>query len=376
MQFSELLGRFVTLSVDRFIPAGALLSEQGAEGDEPPALLLPKSEVPEGTHEGDSLEVFVYLDSDDRPIATLRTPKIALGEVTFLEVMDLNDVGAFVDWGLVKQLFVPFREQTVGLRTGHRYPFGLYLDSSERLAGTMRIRELLSDTGDFTLDEWIEGEVWRFEEGIGTFVILERAFLGLIPAFEPTQLERGDAVRVRVANILADGKIELSLRGKAHEEVGGDANRVLEVVVKTGTLVGDSSSPDEVRNVFGLSKKAFKRAVGLLLRRRVIALREDGSIQVIGKVSFSSNPAPSAPSKTVTPSQPVVPNKPAATGSKPKPTSQSGRAGYAGGGRPGKPSNGPRRGPSGGPSGGAGGKPGGGARRPSGPKKPGPPRSK
>ncbi|MFO0660993.1 MAG: S1-like domain-containing RNA-binding protein, partial [Polyangiaceae bacterium] len=281
MLFRELLGKFVTLTIDRFIPAGALLTEGKQSGVDPAALLLPKAEVPQGAHEGDSFEVFVYLDSMDRPIATTRTPKIGLGEVGFLEVKDLNDVGAFVDWGLVKQLFVPFREQTVGLRIGHRYPIGVYLDSSDRLAGTMRIREMLADHGDFALEEWVDGEIWRFEEGVGTFVILEHAYFGLIPAYEHVTAQRGDAVKARVVDILADGKIELSLRRKAHEEAASDASRVLEVLSKAGVAKGDNAGPEEIRTLYGISKKAFKRAVGMLLRQRLVRIRDDGNLELV-----------------------------------------------------------------------------------------------
>jgi hypothetical protein len=233
--------------------------------------------VPEGAREGDELEVFVYLDSEDRPIATARAPRLALGEVAFLAVTDVTRFGAFVDWGLPKELLVPHAEQTRDLRKGERHPVGLYVDDSGRLAGTMRVSELLRSQGEFTLDEWVMGEAWRSEPGLGVFVILERRYVGLVPASEPQALSRGEAARFRVASVLPDGKLELSLRGHAHEELEKDAERVLAALSRPGApRVGDRSSPEEIRALFGLSKKAFKRAAGRLMKQRAVAVDGEG----------------------------------------------------------------------------------------------------
>ena len=124
---------------------------------------------------------------------------------------------------------------------------------------------------------WLDGEAWRNDPQIGLFVILERKFVGLVPAFEPHRLARGQAARFRVSNVLPDKKIELSLRGRVSEEIDGDAEKILFTLSSRATLrVGDRSSPDEIRSAFGLSKKAFKRAVGRLLRDRAVHLDEDG----------------------------------------------------------------------------------------------------
>ncbi len=278
MPYDDLLGRFVTLAVRRLGPPGVFLAVDSKDlRPNAPVLLLPRSEVPEGTKEGDELEVFVYLDSDDRPIATLRTPKVTLDEVAFLQVMDVNRIGAFFDWGLLKELLVPHAEQTRDVRVGERHPVGLFLDDSGRLAGTMRVTELLRDKFTYELDEWVLGEAWRNDPDIGLFVILERRTVGLVPADEPHALSRGEAARFRVSNILPDGKIELSLRGHAHEEIGNDAARVLAVIERPGApRVGDRSSPDQIRSLFQLSKKAFKRAVGHLLKQRAVSVDREG----------------------------------------------------------------------------------------------------
>ncbi|MFT3775863.1 MAG: S1-like domain-containing RNA-binding protein [Minicystis sp.] len=269
MSYDDLLGRVVTLPVRRFGPPGAFLGEH--------ELLLPRSEVPADAREGDEIDVFVYLDSEDRPIATTRKPKLTLGRVTFLAVTDVTRIGAFVDWGLPKQLLVPFAEQTHDVRAGERHPIGLYLDDTGRLAGTMRVSEMLRAKGEFTLDEWVVGEAWRKDPEIGVFVIVEKRFVGLVPVGEPTTLGRGEEARFRVASILDDGKIELSLRGHAHEELEKDAQRILARLSRPGApRVGDRSSPEEIRSIFGLSKKAFKRAVGRLLKERAVTIDDQG----------------------------------------------------------------------------------------------------
>lgn len=284
MSYDDLLGRRVTLPVRRFGSPGAFLGVDASEdrdaGDRPAGertLLLPGAEVPEGTREGDELQVFVYLDSEDRPIATTRTPHVTLGRVAFLTVTDVTRFGAFFDWGLPKHLLVPHAEQTRDLLAGDRHPVGLYLDDTGRLAGTMRVSEMLRAIGDFELDEWVPGEAWRKDPDFGVFVIIEKRFVGLLPASEPNDLARGEAARFRVASILDDGKIELSLRGHAHEEVDADAERILARLSRPGApRIGDRSSPEEIRAVFGLSKKAFKRAVGRLLSERAVTIDERG----------------------------------------------------------------------------------------------------
>lgn len=278
MSFVDLLGRFATLTICRFGPPGALLTrDMGDARPGAPTLLLPGAEIPEGAAVGDQLEVFVYLDSEDRPIATLRTPKLSLGEVAFLAVTDVGKFGAFLDWGLAKELLLPHAEQTRDVQQGDRHPVGLYVDETARLAATMRIAELLSNGGGLPLDSWVEGEAWRNEPGLGVFVILERRFLGLLPAHEPNRLQRGEHAKFRIANLLPDGKVELSLRGHAHEELEADARRILEMLRAPGAIkLGDRLEPSAIVASVGLSKKAFKRAAGRLLKRGDVTLDKDG----------------------------------------------------------------------------------------------------
>jgi uncharacterized protein len=284
MPIQDALGRLVSLPILRIGSPGAFLGyEENPGGADAPTILLPEREIPGDARAGDEVEVFVYLDSEDRPIATSRSPKLARGEVTFLAVTDLTRFGAFVDWGLPKELLVPHAEQTRDVCVGERHPIGLYVDKSGRLAGTMRVAEMLEAPAGVEVEEgaWLDGEAWRNEPEIGLFVILERKFVGLVPAFEPHRLSRGQAARFRVSNILPDGKIELSLRGRVSEEIDGDAEQILLALSRRATLrVGDRSSPDEIRAAFGLSKKAFKRAVGRLLRDRAVHLDGDGFLVI------------------------------------------------------------------------------------------------
>lgn len=280
MTAEQLVGQIVTLRIRRFGPPGAFLAVDAAD-DAPGAatILLLGSEIPEGASQGDELTVFVYNDSEGRPLATLRMPALELGQVTYLTASDNNRIGAFFDWGLPKELLVPFAEQTAEIRVGARYPVGLVRDRMGRLVGTMRVSELLGRQGDFTTGEWVEGEAWRNDPAIGLFVIVDREFVGLVPASEPHGLSRGQQAKFRVSHILPDGRIELSLRGHAHEEIEADAQRILAVLRRPGApRFGDASTPAQLRALFGLSRKAFKRALGRLLKEEKVAIDASGFV--------------------------------------------------------------------------------------------------
>jgi hypothetical protein len=165
MSIAELLGHTRRLTIRRIASPGAFLAVDAADtSEQAPTILLPGVELPPGVVAGTELEVFLHLDSEGRPIATLRTPKLQLDEVAFLRVTACTEVGAFVDWGLQKELLVPFAEQTRELHVGEVHPIGLYVDSSGRLAGTMRISEMLErKVTHLRHDDWVDGEAWRKE---------------------------------------------------------------------------------------------------------------------------------------------------------------------------------------------------------------------
>ncbi len=270
------IGRVVSLVVRRLAQPGAYLAL-----DDELEILLPNAEVPAETRAGDELDVFVHLDSEDRPVATLRTPAVTLGQVAFLTVKDLTSFGAFVDWGLTKELLVPLGEQTREVRVGERHPIGLIVDDTGRLAGTMRVSEMLRGKHSFEVGAWVRGEAWRSDPATGVYVIVERAFVGRLAREEPHTLARGASARFRVTHVQPDGKIELSLRGAAHEELEGDAKKILDVLASSpsASKIGDHSSPEAIRDTFGLSKKAFKRAAGRLLKEGRVDIDGDGFLR-------------------------------------------------------------------------------------------------
>jgi predicted RNA-binding protein (virulence factor B family) len=275
----ELLGNRLTLKIRRITDPGAYLVPEDSTPDED-AILLPAREIPDDARQGSDVLAFVYLDSEDRPIATTREPKLTLGEVRFLEVTAITPIGAFVDWGLPKELLIPFAQQSRELFVGERQPIGLYVDNTGRLAGTMFVTDMLSHRPPkVALDEMIEGEAWRNDPEIGLFAILERSYVGLVPASEPHSLKRGEVAKFRVSSILPDGKLVLSLRQQAHKEIEADAGRIVAVLSRAEPpKVGDKSDPETIRALFGVSKKAFKRAVGRLLKEGAVVLDDDGSV--------------------------------------------------------------------------------------------------
>jgi len=272
------LGRRAELTVRKIDADAVWLAPEGSDAPVP----LPANELEEPPALGATVDVFLYLDSDDRPIATTRTPHLMLGEVAILTVADVAPFGAFVNWGLKKDLLIPLREQTRPLRIGDRCAVGLYLDDTGRLAGTMRVAELLGPARDYARDERVDGVAWREEPGLGLFVILEKRALALLPATEPHGLRSGDTARFRITHMHPDRKVEVSLRGLKHEELDGDAERLLELLLAPSPpKLGDDSSPEWIRKMLGISKKAFKRAAGRLLKERRVSIDNEGFLKPV-----------------------------------------------------------------------------------------------
>lgn len=214
--------------------------------------------------------------------ASLTLPMLTWGEVRFLEVTSETDIGAFVDWGLPKELLVPKREQPVRMRVGQRYPIALQLDRQGRLLGTGNVAELLHrEPAPFESGQWVSGEAWRNDPNIGLFVILAGKWVGLLPRAEPHRQDRGQTSEYRISKVLPDGKLELSLRGTGVAELPGDVELVYDMLSQRPNLrVGDDTAPEQLRDVFGISKKAFKRAVGVLLKRGQIEFDAEGFVRV------------------------------------------------------------------------------------------------
>lgn len=272
------LGKMQKLEVKRSTSVGIFLNTKDSERDDKD-VLLPKKEVPESTKVGDEIEVFIYKDSQDRLISTTKIPKVALGQIALLQVVDITKIGAFLDWGLEKDLFLPFKEQSVKLEKGREYLIGLYVDKSNRLCGTMKIRAFLRNDSPYKENDWVKGTIYSINDEFGAFVAVDNKYEGLIPKKELIGVYvEGEVVDVRVAGVKGDGKLDLSLRDKSYMEIGGDAEKVLNKTIKNGgtLLLNDYSSPKEIRKELNMSKSAFKKAVGRLLKEGKIEFVENG----------------------------------------------------------------------------------------------------
>lgn len=264
-------GQKQKLEVIKTVDFGAYL------GTEEEKVLLPAKQVPEGCRVGDEIEVFLYKDSEDRPIATTREPKMTLGEVALLKVKDITRIGAFLDWGLERDLFLPFKEQTKELHKGEEILAALYIDKSDRLAATMKIYPYLPTGGDFAKDQEVQGRVYEISRNFGAFVAIEDQYQGLIPAkqlFGEQKVHVGDWITARVSDVHEDGKVDLDLRQKAYLQMDEDAERILELLQQKGGKlpIGDKSSPAEIIEITGMSKNQFKRAIGHLYKEHQVTL--------------------------------------------------------------------------------------------------------
>ena len=264
-------GQKQKLEVIKTVDFGAYL------GTEEEKVLLPAKQVPEGCRVGDEIEVFLYKDSEDRPIATTREPKMTLGEVALLKVKDITRIGAFLDWGLERDLFLPFKEQTKELHKGEEILAALYIDKSDRLAATMKIYPYLPAGGDFAKDQEVQGRVYEISRNFGAFVAIDDQYQGLIPAkqlFGEQKVHVGDWITARVSIVHEDGKVDLDLRQKAYLQMDEDAERILELLQQKGGKlpIGDKSSPAEIIEITGMSKNQFKRAIGHLYKEHQVTL--------------------------------------------------------------------------------------------------------
>lgn len=246
-------------------------------GDEAEAVLLPRKYVPAGAGIGSEVEVFVYRDSSDRLIATTEEPKIMLGQIGLLTVKEIGKIGAFLDWGLEKDLFLPYKEQTVKIRVGKAYPVALYIDKSRRLCGTMRIYEYLSDESSYEKDDLVEGVVYQVNPELGIFVAVDCKYHGMIPLQNAHgQYRVGDPIKARVVKVREDGKLELSTRERVEFQMDRDAATVMEVLESYDGILpfSEKASPEVIERELNMSKAAFKRAVGRLLKNKKITIED------------------------------------------------------------------------------------------------------
>lgn len=268
------LGKTQLLTVVKQVEFGVYL----ASSENPEAkVLLPKKQTPEGIQIGDELEVFLYKDSQDRLIATTTEPKVMLGGIARLTVKEVAKIGAFLDWGLEKDLFLPFRQQTRKVRAGEECLIGLYTDKSDRLCATMNVYEYLRTDSPYKKDDHVTGTIYQISDNFGAFVAVDDQFSGLIPKKEFFgQAHIGDQIEARVTGVKADGKLDLSLREKGYLQMDADAEAVMKVIEEFDGVLpfNDKASPEVIKREFSLSKNAFKRAVGQLLKAGRIEITE------------------------------------------------------------------------------------------------------
>lgn len=268
------LGKIQTLIVQRMKDFGVYLGETQ---EDQCSVLLPKKHVPEGTRIGDKLEVFIYKDSEDRLIATSGKPKLQVGEVAVLQVKDVAKIGAFLDMGLEKDLLLPFKEQNHKVRQGEQSLVALYIDKSKRLAATMNVYSYMSADSPYKKDDRVTGTIYEINENLGAFVAVDNRYYGLIPKKELYgDFRLGDQIEARVIKVRDDGKLDLSPREKAYVQMDTDAALVLKVIDEFDGVLpfNDKAKPETIMREFQMSKNAFKRAVGRLLKEGRIRIKE------------------------------------------------------------------------------------------------------
>ncbi len=270
------IGKRQLLTIVKKVEFGVYLAKE-QEADPEEKVLLPRKEVPENVQIGDEIEVFLYRDSKDRMIATVRQPKLSLGEVALLRVKENGRIGAFLDWGLEKDLLLPFREQVRKVRPGEECLVALYLDKSKRLCATMKVYHYLRTDSPYEKDQKVTGTLYEISDNFGAFVAVDNCYSALIPKKEPLgNAKVGDTVEARVTEVLKDGKLSLSLREKAYIQMNEDAQKLLKLLEEQGgeLPVGDKSSPEKINELTHMSKNEFKRAAGNLYKQHLIRIEE------------------------------------------------------------------------------------------------------
>lgn len=271
------LGRKQNLIIVKKVEFGVYLAEK--QEDET-RVLLPAKQVLSGAKIGDTLEVFLYKDSKDRIIATTHEPKLMLDGLAVLRVLSVGKIGAFLDWGLEKDLFLPFKEMTQKVHEDDEVLVTMYIDKSRRLCASMKgIYHLLSKQSPYQKGDTVQGRVYEFSDNFGTFIAVDDRYSAMIPRSEDTSFLRiGDEIEARVTNVKEDGKLDITMRKEAYLQMDEDAKKVLEVIdAYAGVLpFNDKASPEVIKRETQLSKNAFKRAVGHLYKERLVEFTEKG----------------------------------------------------------------------------------------------------
>lgn len=269
------LGETQELEIVKMQDFGVYLAPSAEQAEE--RVLLPRKQVPEDSKIGDRLSVFVYRDSQDRLIATAKTPKLQMGQVAELTVAQVNRVGAFLDWGLEKDLLLPFKQQRGRVDQGTKVLVSLYIDKSNRICATMNVYKNLCSQSPYHVGDQVTGRVYERSDSYGLFVAVDNLYSGLIPTRELYgEVELGSDVTARVTKVLEDGRLNLSIREKAYLQIDKDVEKILKLLDSyEGSLpFSDKAAPEVIRHETGMSKNEFKRAVGRLLKEGLIQIDE------------------------------------------------------------------------------------------------------
>lgn len=268
------LGEVQSLRIIKTVEFGVYLSDE-AGGEV--KVLLPKKQVPDRAQTGDVVEVFVYRDSKDRLIATTHVPKLTLHGVARVQVAQVGKVGAFLEWGLEKDLLLPYKEQTRKVAEGEECLVALYIDKSDRLCATMNVYPYLSVDSPYKAEDRVSGTVYEISDNFGAFVAVDDKYSGLIPKKELYgKVQIGDVIQARVTSVKDDGKLNLSIREKAYLQIDTDARRVMDIIYSFDGVLPftDKASPEVIKRETQMSKNEFKRAVGRLLKEGKIQITE------------------------------------------------------------------------------------------------------
>lgn len=269
------LGEYQELTVVKRVAFGVYLAE---EKNTENRVLLPEKQVPADTKIGDKINVFLYKDSKDRMIATTNIPAITLGGLAVLEVIEIGKIGAFLNWGLEKDLFLPFHEMTRKVESGDEILVTLYIDKSSRLCASMKkLYDLLSKESPYTEGDIVNGRIYEFSDNFGTFLAVDDKYSAMIPRHEDcSKLRIGDVIEAKVTKVKEDGKLDVTLRDKAYIQMEDDAELVMQIIEEFAGVLPftDKASPEVIKRETGLSKNAFKRAVGRLYKERRVEITE------------------------------------------------------------------------------------------------------
>lgn len=271
------IGKIQTLEVASITKIGAYL-ETGT-GDPKDNILLPNNQLSEDVKEGEKLEVFVYRDSEDRIIATRKKPLVQVGELANLQVKETTRIGAFLDMGLEKDLLLPFKEQKFEVRAGNKYLVGAYIDKSDRLTATTYVGKFLRTDSPYKKNDMVKGTVYSVNPEIGALIAVDNKYRGLIPSSQYFEkIEVGQEIEARVVRVRDDGKLDLATREVAYKQMDNDAEMILKKIERYDGLLplNDKSNPEEIKDRLKVSKAAFKRAVGRLLKEEKIVQTEKG----------------------------------------------------------------------------------------------------